>query len=112
MSSCYLVIMRCGHWFRESRPELMAPPEDGEERVCADLRHYPDKYPALYLPDPGEEKIAELLSLPVKTTKVDWQTPFSEWLTSRAIPVTLDQVKRELGLAWQAALETVRLHRG
>jgi hypothetical protein len=50
-----IVLLGCGHWFREGRPEGMAPGVDGELRVCGQFDHYPRDYPARYLPETSED---------------------------------------------------------
>ena len=38
----------CGHHWTETRPAGLAPPADGELRVCGDFEHYPNQYPVTY----------------------------------------------------------------
>ena len=48
----HIVLLACGHWFRESTAEdIRWRPVDGEERACGNPEHYPRKYPAVYLAD-------------------------------------------------------------
>ena len=48
----HIVLLGCGHWFRESaREDIRWHPVDGEERACSQPEHYPRKFPAVYLAD-------------------------------------------------------------
>lgn len=42
------VISGCGHSWTEIRPPDVAPPADGELRVCGHPEHYPEQYPVRY----------------------------------------------------------------
>jgi len=44
-----IVLLGCGHWFRESRPANLANPKQGELRACGHPEHYPRQYPATYV---------------------------------------------------------------
>lgn len=44
-----VVLLSCGHWFQEHRPDRVKPPEQGERRACGSLDHYPKQYPATYI---------------------------------------------------------------
>ena len=43
-----IVILSCGHWFTELRPEGAAEPRHGELRACGHPYHYPKQYTATY----------------------------------------------------------------
>lgn len=44
-----IVLLDCGHWFREKRPATMVKPRQGELRACGHPEHYPNQYPATYV---------------------------------------------------------------
>jgi hypothetical protein len=46
-----IVLLACGHWFREHRGNHADYPVDGEERRCPSRSCGDRKYPALYLAD-------------------------------------------------------------
>lgn len=49
MSGQHIVLMSCGHWFREPASVDTIWPSPGKPRVCGHPEHYPDQYPAIYL---------------------------------------------------------------
>jgi hypothetical protein len=44
-----IVLLTCGHWFREKRPPGMVNTTQGELRACGHPEHYPNQYPATYV---------------------------------------------------------------
>jgi len=51
-----IVLLGCGHWFRESRPEGLAPEANGELRTCGHDDHYPNQYLAEYVKDDRNDR--------------------------------------------------------
>ncbi len=60
----------CGHDWTETRPKGLAPPVNGELRVCGHFDHYPNEYPVTYS-EPIEvtsedvwDRVADMVRLP------------------------------------------------
>ncbi|HEV2175209.1 MAG TPA: hypothetical protein VGR71_16670 [Nitrospira sp.] len=101
----YIVILACGHWFRESRPGLLKAPVDGEKRICAATGHYPRRTTAVYLAE--VDSVRELAPALDLYPGSDREDAFRDWLGSRKIPATLGGMQQELAEAWKAALASV-----
>lgn len=107
-SNHYLVLLRCGHWYRESRPRNIAQPTQGEYRVCAVIAHYPEKFEAFYL-HMQPKIVTQWFDDGDRGRQVppgDWEEAFNAWLNS------IDDVvqNEEIGLckqAWKAALASI-----
>lgn len=52
-----IVLLECGHWFREHRPAKAAKPRQGELRACGHPEHYPNQYPATYVVKAAQEEV-------------------------------------------------------
>ena len=92
-----VALLSCGHWFRETRPEDR-PALDGEQRACADLAHYPSRFPARYIPDPGN---LAWVGVTPGSLDTDWIDMFDRWFDLSGLHKSLETVAQA---AWKAAL--------
>lgn len=107
-SNHYLVLLRCGHWYRESRSDDRPPPVQGEFRVCGVIAHYPQRYEAFYLQ--MQPRIISLWFGEGDYGRIttggspDWETPFNRWFAKR-YPTGISVVaKHHHAETWKAAI--------